>query len=327
MTPTNQPTESKGERPIETPWTYKEGDFIVRGADCSQVCEIDYEQDGRFIAEAGTVYHETGLTPRQLAERVRELERREEATRECQEANRPAFDWIAAEWERILGPHPIIPGSTGSWQQRAEAIVKERDQLAERVKEWHEAAQGWSEERASIRDQLAASEAAREEMRAAVQKAWNRYADLSHPGALDLEQALAQQPAECLAKREEEREQILTALGCHPAYVVETICDNIIQRDEAAKQRDEAQRSYRKEYQMRDFLYSQMGQVLTLLEQLDTVKVSSAGLPKYADAIGLARLTIDRAFKQISEMRGPLITPSIAEAQAIARATGRKEEA
>jgi hypothetical protein len=27
-----------------------------------------------FIADAGTVYHETGLTPRQLLERVRELE-------------------------------------------------------------------------------------------------------------------------------------------------------------------------------------------------------------------------------------------------------------
>jgi hypothetical protein len=32
------------------------------------------EDDARLIAEAGTVHHETGLTPRQLVERVKELE-------------------------------------------------------------------------------------------------------------------------------------------------------------------------------------------------------------------------------------------------------------
>lgn len=33
------------------------------------------EANALLIAEAGTVYHETGLTPRQLAERVAELEK------------------------------------------------------------------------------------------------------------------------------------------------------------------------------------------------------------------------------------------------------------
>ncbi len=32
------------------------------------------EDDARLIAEAGTVHYETGLTPRQLVERVKELE-------------------------------------------------------------------------------------------------------------------------------------------------------------------------------------------------------------------------------------------------------------
>ena len=32
------------------------------------------EANARLIAEAGTVHHETGLTPRQLVERVKELE-------------------------------------------------------------------------------------------------------------------------------------------------------------------------------------------------------------------------------------------------------------
>ena len=33
------------------------------------------KDDTRLIAEAGTVHHETGLTPRQLVERVKELEK------------------------------------------------------------------------------------------------------------------------------------------------------------------------------------------------------------------------------------------------------------
>lgn len=36
--------------------------------------EREAEANARLIAEAGTVHHETGLTPRQLVERVKELE-------------------------------------------------------------------------------------------------------------------------------------------------------------------------------------------------------------------------------------------------------------
>lgn len=36
--------------------------------------ESNAEANARLIAEAGTVHHETGLTPRQLVERVKELE-------------------------------------------------------------------------------------------------------------------------------------------------------------------------------------------------------------------------------------------------------------
>lgn len=40
------------------------------------------KDDTRLIAEAGTVFHETGLTPRQLVERVKELG---EACRHCED--------------------------------------------------------------------------------------------------------------------------------------------------------------------------------------------------------------------------------------------------
>ena len=35
---------------------------------------VTLQDNARLIAEAGTVHHETGLTPRQLVERVKELE-------------------------------------------------------------------------------------------------------------------------------------------------------------------------------------------------------------------------------------------------------------
>jgi hypothetical protein len=58
--------------------------------------------DARLIAEAGTVHHETGLTPRQLVERVKELE---EATVELLRwlptaAEMRAFNYHAAAVER-----------------------------------------------------------------------------------------------------------------------------------------------------------------------------------------------------------------------------------
>lgn len=45
------------------------------------------ESDARLIADAGTVFHTTGLTPSQLVERVKELE----------EAAKLVLDWYEAE--------------------------------------------------------------------------------------------------------------------------------------------------------------------------------------------------------------------------------------
>lgn len=39
------------------------------------ICRLHGEASADLIAEAGTVHHETGLTPRQLVERVKELEK------------------------------------------------------------------------------------------------------------------------------------------------------------------------------------------------------------------------------------------------------------
>ena len=44
--------------------------------------ESNAEANARLIAEAGTVHHETGLTPRQLVERVKELKA---ASKHCED--------------------------------------------------------------------------------------------------------------------------------------------------------------------------------------------------------------------------------------------------
>lgn len=54
--------------------------YIYSSYNLKRVCRVGYYPDltadanAELIAEAGNVYHETGLTPRQLLERVRELE-------------------------------------------------------------------------------------------------------------------------------------------------------------------------------------------------------------------------------------------------------------
>lgn len=75
-------------KPTRGPWFTDEAQpddlfrYVMRGEGDSfgYVCRISTngnanpESDARLIAEAGTVRGETGLTPRQLVERVKELE-------------------------------------------------------------------------------------------------------------------------------------------------------------------------------------------------------------------------------------------------------------
>lgn len=71
-------------KPTPGPWYFcpypaGNGGFVYAGGPGGpSICDMSQyelpEQNGEFIAEAGTVYHETNLTPRQLVERVRELE-------------------------------------------------------------------------------------------------------------------------------------------------------------------------------------------------------------------------------------------------------------
>lgn len=71
-------------KPTPGPWYFcpcpsGKGGFVYAGGPGGpSICDMSQyelpEQNGEFIAEAGTVYHETGLTPRQLLERVRKLE-------------------------------------------------------------------------------------------------------------------------------------------------------------------------------------------------------------------------------------------------------------
>ena len=78
-------------KPTPGPWVMTEGKCIYinakvdgkrrfilqRSTGEGYGINVEAEQvraDCRLIAEAGTVHHETGLTPRQLVERVKELE-------------------------------------------------------------------------------------------------------------------------------------------------------------------------------------------------------------------------------------------------------------
>ena len=82
---------SEAIKPTPGPWVMTEGKCIYINArvdgkrrfilqrSTGEGCGINVEAeqvraDCRLIAEAGTVHHETGLTPRQLVERVKELE-------------------------------------------------------------------------------------------------------------------------------------------------------------------------------------------------------------------------------------------------------------
>ncbi|MGE8495417.1 hypothetical protein [Comamonas sp.] len=70
-------------KPTPGPWTYLAGTSTcekVLGADgkvvadgwwCRDVAEVD--ANSRLIAEAGTVFHECGLSPRELLEVVRDI--------------------------------------------------------------------------------------------------------------------------------------------------------------------------------------------------------------------------------------------------------------
>jgi hypothetical protein len=87
----------------EKPWSYvPEGQMIVMGSDITRmIADVrgrgwlqkfpngadKQDANGRLIAEAGTAHHQTGLTPSQLVERVKELE----------EAAKLVLDWYEAE--------------------------------------------------------------------------------------------------------------------------------------------------------------------------------------------------------------------------------------
>lgn len=81
------------------------------GADCS-------ERNAALIAEAGTVYHETNLTPRQLLERVRLLENALDAAlnwlvrpisshidHENPEDNDPIYQQVVEVMRAAIGKH------------------------------------------------------------------------------------------------------------------------------------------------------------------------------------------------------------------------------
>ncbi|MBF5007630.1 hypothetical protein [Diaphorobacter caeni] len=93
--------------PTKGPWrekqlgTYKEPGWCVYWPDASKpgihMRRLDYqgcftEADARLIAEAGAVYHETGLTPRQMQEQIKELREALRGMLDCFD------DGVGQEW-------------------------------------------------------------------------------------------------------------------------------------------------------------------------------------------------------------------------------------
>jgi len=73
----------------------------------TRILEADISEDhARLIAEAGTVLHETGLTPRQLAERCKELE-------------------TALRDMAMAYGHPDDPDARTWWEHRAEDAAEQ----------------------------------------------------------------------------------------------------------------------------------------------------------------------------------------------------------
>lgn len=92
-------------KPTQGPWIVDDaqpGDafrYVMHGDDDSfgYICRIstngnaNAESDARLIAEAGTVFHNTGLSPVQLVERVNELE---EALRKYEDVREDMFTFF-----------------------------------------------------------------------------------------------------------------------------------------------------------------------------------------------------------------------------------------
>lgn len=76
--------------------------------------EREAEANARLIAEAGTVHHETGLTPRQLVERVKELERVLQSARDY--GSDSWSEWLLSEVDDALSkslPNTVAETTSG----------------------------------------------------------------------------------------------------------------------------------------------------------------------------------------------------------------------
>jgi hypothetical protein len=75
MKPTPGPwTQGTSRNGMECVWLDGETEPAHRMGPVQSWIDCGTAANARLIAEAGTVHHETGLTPRQLVERVKELE-------------------------------------------------------------------------------------------------------------------------------------------------------------------------------------------------------------------------------------------------------------
>lgn len=84
--------------------TGKDGDVLRAVKYSDDVCGIEgSEADMDLIAEAGTVYHETGMTPRQLADKVEQLDRAGAAAFEAMRDQLTQVKQLTAQRDALLG--------------------------------------------------------------------------------------------------------------------------------------------------------------------------------------------------------------------------------
>lgn len=108
---------------MHSPWHVEEAHDAVRDADGHLVCAVANSALAELIAEAGTVLHETGLTPRELAE---QRDRLLAALKEIADISERPFDDFPADWSEQIkscaecqkyASHPIQRGICNDHRQ------------------------------------------------------------------------------------------------------------------------------------------------------------------------------------------------------------------
>jgi hypothetical protein len=114
--PTAGPWVAEYEPEADYPWCVRSDLLPYIASVINSIHDGEEEANARLIAEAGTVYHETGLTPRQLAEQRAELI--------------DALESVAVYGsDTLIGPSPGTPDDR-AWQRDGVKVMVRRARAA-----------------------------------------------------------------------------------------------------------------------------------------------------------------------------------------------------